>query len=92
MGGRGGQGSFLDIEIISKNRLFFQFRRVKTKFHHFWYPFQKFWENPLLAPSRKKFFRRLCLVSYAHDIGKLNQHDAISDIKLQFNQGFFKVF
>jgi len=45
--GRGEQrGAFppLDFEIISKKRLFFQFRRVKTKFH-----------SPLLPPPGKNF-------------------------------------
>ena len=35
--GRGGRAP-LDFEIIRKKRLFFQFRGVKTKFHHFWAP------------------------------------------------------
>ena len=36
--GSGGRGAFspLDFEIISIKRLFFQFRKVKNKFHHFW--------------------------------------------------------
>ena len=52
-----GRGDFcapLDFEIISKKRLFFQFRGVKNKFHRFWPPPGKtFWENPLLAPLEK---------------------------------------
>jgi len=41
----------LDFEIISKKRLFFQFRGVKTTFHRFCPPpGKKFWENTLLAP------------------------------------------
>ena len=55
--GTGGALVPLDFEIISKERLFFLFRRVKNKFHHFWPPWKKFWENPLLSP-RKKSFRR----------------------------------
>jgi len=54
-GGRGGLGP-LDFEIISKKRLFFQFREVKNKFHRFWSPLGK--NYPLLAPPRKKSFRR----------------------------------
>jgi len=60
---KGGQDP-LDFEIISKKRLFFQFRGVKNKFNHFWPPpWKKFWENRLLAPPWKKSFRRpwLCL-------------------------------
>jgi len=59
--GRGGQrGAFppLNFEIISKKRLFFQFQGVKNKFHQFWPPWKKFWENPLLPPPSKKSFRR----------------------------------
>jgi len=56
-GGAGGQGP-LDFKIISKKSFFFQFRGVKTKFHHFYSPWKKFWENPLLPLPWKKFFRR----------------------------------
>ena len=37
---KGGQEGLapLDFEIIGKKLLFFQFRGVKTKFHHFWPP------------------------------------------------------
>jgi len=36
--GREGRGELcpLDFEIIGKKRLFFQFRGIKNKFHHFW--------------------------------------------------------
>jgi len=51
--GRGGPSLPPDFEIISKKKLFFQFRGVKTKFHHFLPPWKKFWENPLLAPPGK---------------------------------------
>jgi len=44
----------LDFESISKKGLFYQFRGAKNKFHHFWPPWNKFWENPLLAPPGKK--------------------------------------
>jgi len=43
----------LDFEIIGKKRLFFQFRGVKNKFHHFPPPWKKIWENPLLAAPGK---------------------------------------
>jgi len=51
----GGQGGLapLNFEIISKKRLFFQFRGVKNKFHHFWPPWKKFGENLLLPPLEK---------------------------------------
>ena len=53
--GRGGRGGLapLDFEIISKKRLFFQFRGVKNKFHHFWPLWKKVWENSLLLPPGK---------------------------------------
>ena len=50
--GAGGP-SPLDFEIISKKRLFFQFRGVKNKFHHFYPPWKKFWEIHLLTPREK---------------------------------------
>jgi len=43
----------LDFEIISKKRLFFQFRGIKTNFTAFGPPRKKFRENPLLAPPWK---------------------------------------
>ena len=52
--GTGGPWPLLDFEIISKKRLFFQFRGVKIKFHHFWPPLEKVWENPLLPPPLEK--------------------------------------
>jgi len=51
---KGGAWPPLGFEIISKKRLFFQFRGVKTKFHHFCSHWKKFWGNPLLAPSLEK--------------------------------------
>jgi len=42
----GGQGPTLDFEIISKKRLFFQFRGVKSKFHHIWPPWKKSFRRP----------------------------------------------
>jgi len=39
-GGAGGDLAPLDFEIISKKMLFFQFRGVKTKFHHFCPPLE----------------------------------------------------
>ena len=47
-GGMGGQAP-LDFEIISKKRLFFQFRRVKTKFHNFCPPLEKILPTPMVA-------------------------------------------
>ena len=58
--GKGGQGGPLDFEIISKERLFFQFRGVKTKFHHFWPPWKNFGKIPYYYPW-KKSFRHPCL-------------------------------
>ena len=54
-GGTGGAlDPTLDFEIISKKRLFFQFRGVKNKFHHFWpSPVNKNWENPYWPPLKK---------------------------------------
>ena len=51
----GGRGSLdpLDFVIISKKWLFFQFRGVKSKFHHFLPPGKKYYENPLLIPPGK---------------------------------------
>jgi len=47
---RGGNGGF---EIISKKRLFFQFRGVKNKFHHFWPPLEKILgKSPTGPPGR----------------------------------------
>ena len=71
--GRGGLWPPLDFEIISKKRLFFQFRGVKTKFHRFMVsPWKKFWENPVLAPPWKKSFRRpWSLISEKIIIGSL---------------------
>ena len=43
-----------DFEIISKKRLFLQFRGVKTNFTTFGPPWKKFGENLLLAPSPGK--------------------------------------
>ena len=43
----------LEFEIISKKRLLFQFRWIKTKLYHFGPPWKKFWENPLVVPSGK---------------------------------------
>jgi len=53
--GRGSRGALapLDFEIISKKRLFLQFIGVKNKFQHFWPPWKKIWENPLLPPLEK---------------------------------------
>ena len=54
-GRRRGSSHPLHFEIISKKRLFFQFRGVKTKFHHFWPPLENIlgksptgppWKNP----------------------------------------------
>jgi len=56
--GQGGKAP-VDVEIIGKKRLFFQFQEVKTKFHHFRPPPGKnFGKNPRLAPHWKKSFRR----------------------------------
>ena len=60
--GSGGRGAFspLDFEIISIKRLFFQFRKVKNKFHHFWpIPGKNFGKIPYWPPW-KKSFRRPC--------------------------------
>jgi len=46
-------GPNYNFEIISKKRLFFQFRGIKNKFHHIWPPWNKFWEYLLLAPPGK---------------------------------------
>jgi len=51
---KGGAWSPLDFEIFSKKKLFFQFRGVKSKFHHFWSPLEKFWKNPRVATPWKK--------------------------------------
>ena len=53
--GRQGRGALipLDFTIITKKWLFFQFRGVKNKFHHFWPLLEKFWENLLLSPRGK---------------------------------------
>jgi len=51
-----GQGALvpLDFEIISKKRLFFQFRGAKTEFHHFWTPPGKnFGKIPYCPPWKK---------------------------------------
>jgi len=43
-----------DFGIISKKRLFFQFRGVKNKFHHFWPPLEKnFGKIPYWTPLEK---------------------------------------
>ena len=54
--GRGAGRPFhpLYFEIISKKRLFFHFRGVKTKFYHFWLPPEKkIWEIPYWLPLGK---------------------------------------
>jgi len=56
--GAGGAKSPLDFEIISKKTLVFQFRGVKTKFHHFCPPLEKILGKPLLVLPWKKSFRR----------------------------------
>jgi len=62
--GRGEQGGKLPwISKLLAKILFFQFRGVKTKFHHFWSPWKKFWENPLLAPLEKILPTPVILVS-----------------------------
>ena len=49
----------LDFESISKKMLFFQFRGVKTKFHHkFWPPLEKSLGKSPTGPSWKKSLRR----------------------------------
>jgi len=59
--GEGGP-SPLNFEIISKKKLVFQFRGVKTKFHHFRPPHGKdFGKIPYCPPPWKKSFRRPCL-------------------------------
>ena len=50
---KGGPRPHMYFEIISK-KSFFKFRGVKTKFHHFWPPSGRFWENPLLTPPLEK--------------------------------------
>jgi len=52
--GAGGAKSPLDFEIISKKTLVFQFRGVKTKFHHFCPPPGKdFGKTPTGPPLEK---------------------------------------
>jgi len=56
-GRAGGRWPPLDFEIISKKRLFFQFRVGKNKFHHFWPPLEKiFGKYPTATPPWKKIF------------------------------------
>ena len=50
--GWGGRGA-LDFEIISKNVCFFQFRGVKTKFHHFYPHLEKNLGKSPTGPSGK---------------------------------------
>jgi len=56
----GGALASLDFEIISKKRLFFQFRGVKNKFHHIWPPLEKNLGKIPYCPPWKKSFRRPC--------------------------------
>jgi len=55
---RGGAKPPLDFEIISKKRLFFQFRGVKNKFHHFCLPLEKILGKSPTPPPLEKTFRR----------------------------------
>jgi len=94
-GGRGAKA--LDFEIISKKTLFFHFRGVKIKFHHFWPPHVKnFGKIPYCPPLEKKSFRRPwphlhCLNRYNWPCeGKHNADMALSenvfDNLLQFSR------
>ena len=56
--GRGGLPP-LDFESISKKRLFFQFRGVKNKFHHFWPPPGKILGKSPTGSPLEKSLRRL---------------------------------
>jgi len=47
--GTGGALAPLDFEIISKKRLFFQFRGVQNKFHRFCPPLEKILPTPMLS-------------------------------------------
>jgi len=77
-GDRRGLGVPLEFEIISKKRLFFQFRGVETKFHHFCPPRKKFWENPLLAtPWKKSLQRPLSLALLSSLGGDSNMHVSV---------------
>ena len=57
-GGAEGPCPPLDVENVSKKRLFFQFRGVKNKFHRFWRSLEKFLEKCPIASPWKKSFRR----------------------------------
>ena len=62
--GRRGQGEAkapLDFEMISKKRLFLQFRGVKNKLHHFWPPTGNNFVKIPYCPPLEKSFRRPCL-------------------------------
>ena len=53
--GRGGGAlAPLNFEIISKKRLVFQFRGVKTKFHNFCPPLEKIWGKSPTGPLLEK--------------------------------------
>jgi len=58
MGRAGGALPPLDFEINSKKILFFQFRGVKNKFHHFWHPPGKIFGKIPYWPRWKKSLRR----------------------------------
>jgi len=66
--GRGGKAP-LGFEIISK-KMFFQFRGVKIKFHHFWPPHLEkiFGKSPTAPPPWKKSFRRPYLEHLSVDV------------------------
>ena len=53
----------LDFEIICKKRLFFQFRGVKNKFHHFWHPLEKILGKSPTAPPLEKILPTPMFVS-----------------------------
>jgi len=83
-GAEGGQGSPLEFEIISKKRLFFQFRGVKPNFTTFGTPPEKLFGKKPTGPRWKKFFQRPCLSHLPTFWNKLLNHIAGRNIRLIF--------
>jgi len=52
---RGARGALppLDLEIISKKSLFFQFQETKNNFHHFWPAGKNLGKIPYWSPLEK---------------------------------------
>ena len=63
-GHRKGEHAPLGFENISKKRLFFQFRGVKVKFHHFWPPPGKKFGKILHLPPVEKILPTPMLLAH----------------------------